>query len=144
MLLSRSHPRLTSRGNLILLSEISSKAGCRDTNQVRLFIISLALVAIPSCKPGETSTNSNSVVMSANRGHGASVVPIKPNGPCLNLNIATAEELIRLPGIGEVMATKIIDYRERRGRFRRPEEIIIIEGFSERKYRAIERMVCVE
>jgi competence protein ComEA len=60
------------------------------------------------------------------------------------LNIATAEELIRLPGIGEVIAKRIIDYRERHGRFRRPEEIIIIEGFSERKYRAIAGMVCVE
>ncbi|MGA9772099.1 MAG: helix-hairpin-helix domain-containing protein, partial [Blastocatellia bacterium] len=56
--------------------------------------------------------------------------------PCVNLNTATAEELMRLPGIGEVMSRKIIEYRERNGPFRRPEEIIIIEGFSENKYRA--------
>jgi DNA uptake protein ComE-like DNA-binding protein len=42
------------------------------------------------------------------------------------------------------MAKRIIEYRTRQGRFRRPEELIIVEGFSERKYRAIEGMICVE
>jgi competence protein ComEA len=112
--------------------------------QVRLFILSLALLAIASCKSGERATNSNSVALSASRGAETTGAQTKPNEPCLNLNIATAEELIKLPGIGEVMAKRIIDYRERHGRFRRPEEIIIIEGFSERKYRAIAGMICVE
>jgi competence ComEA-like helix-hairpin-helix protein len=64
--------------------------------------------------------------------------------PCLNLNRATIEELAELPGIGEVMSHKIIEYRERHGPFRRPEEMIIIEGFSERKYRPLAGLVCVE
>jgi competence protein ComEA len=64
--------------------------------------------------------------------------------PCTNLNTATAEELAALAGIGEVIAKRVLDYRERHGRFRRPEEIIIIEGFSERKYRAISSSICVE
>ena len=64
--------------------------------------------------------------------------------PCTNLNTATADELAALPGIGEVIAKRVLDYRERHGRFRRPEEIIIIEGFSEKKYRAISGTVCVD
>jgi len=111
---------------------------------MRFFILSLALVATASCQAGESATSSNSVGMSANRGHEASGAPAKPIEPCVNLNIATTEELIELPGIGEVMARRIIDYRERHGRFRRPQEIIVIEGFSERKYRAIAGMICVE
>jgi len=60
------------------------------------------------------------------------------------LNSASVEELVQLSAIGEVIARRIIDYRERHGQFRRREEIIIIEGFSERKYRAIARLICVE
>jgi competence ComEA-like helix-hairpin-helix protein len=111
---------------------------------VRLFILSVALVGTASCKSGQNATNSNTGDVTANRGRQASSAAIKPNEPCLNLNIATAEELIRLPGIGDVMARRIIEYRKRQGRFRRPEEIIIIEGFSEVKYRAIAPMICVE
>ena len=111
---------------------------------MRLFIISVALVATASCKSGQNATNSNTGDVSANGSRQASRAATMPNEPCLNLNIATAEELIRLPGIGDVMAGKIIDYRKRQGRFRRPEEVIIIEGFSEIKYRAIATMICVE
>jgi DNA uptake protein ComE-like DNA-binding protein len=51
---------------------------------------------------------------------------------------------MRLPGVGEVLARRIISYREQRGPLRRPQEIIIIDGFSERKYRALADLVCIE
>jgi competence protein ComEA len=111
---------------------------------MKLFVLSVALVAITSCKSTESITNRNSAEQSSNRHNKASGAETKPKEPCLNLNLATASELIKLPGIGEVIAKRIIDYREQHGRFRRPEEIIIIEGFSERKYRTIARMVCIE
>jgi competence protein ComEA len=58
------------------------------------------------------------------------------------LNAATAEQLMALPGVGEALARRIIAYREKRGRFRRPEELIIIDGFGERKYRQLAALVC--
>ena len=57
---------------------------------------------------------------------------------------ATAEELKALPGIGDTLAQRIIEYRTQHGNFRRPQEIIIIEGFSEKRYRAIADLICVE
>jgi transcriptional accessory protein Tex/SPT6 len=65
------------------------------------------------------------------------------NPPCVDLNQATADKLMKLPGVGEVMSRRIVDYRERHGPFRRPAEVIILEGFSEKKYRAIAGQVCV-
>ena len=62
---------------------------------------------------------------------------------CVNLNTATVEQLMPLPGIGEVMSRKIIAHREQYGPFRRPEDLIIIEGFSEKQFRKIEDRVCV-
>lgn len=64
---------------------------------------------------------------------------------CVNLNTATEEELDRrLKGIGEVTARKIVEYRERMGPFRKPEEVIVVDGMSERKYRQIAGQLCVD
>jgi competence protein ComEA len=110
---------------------------------MRLLFLTVAVVALASCRPAETATNSNTSIDSPNRIESTTVPRPRPKD-CLNLNIATVDELMGLPAIGEVIAKRIIQYRERHGRFRRPEEIIIIEGFSERKYRAIAEMICVE
>jgi len=61
---------------------------------------------------------------------------------CLNLNTASAEELALLPGIGAGLAAKIIEYRSKHGRLERPQDIIIIDGFGERRYHKIERFIC--
>lgn len=112
---------------------------------MRLLVLSVALttLAIASCTSREPTTNTPPAKSGSQIDKPSAPEP-KPQQPCLNLNIATAEELIKLPGVGDVIANRIIAYRERHGRLRRPEEIIIIEGFSERKYRAIAALVCVE
>jgi len=110
---------------------------------LNLFILWLALLTVTSCKSGESATNTNSFAP-ANQSEEAATTRKDKNQPCVNLNIATADDLIKLPGIGDVMAQRIIDYRARHGQFRRPQDIIIIEGFSEKKYRDIAGMICVE
>jgi competence protein ComEA len=50
----------------------------------------------------------------------------------LNINTATADELDELPGIGEVIAERIVAYRESHGAFASIEELAAVSGISER------------
>lgn len=61
---------------------------------------------------------------------------------CINLNTASAEDLTLLPGIGPGFARKIIEYRNKYGPFQRPQDVIIIDGFGERRFHKIERYIC--
>jgi competence ComEA-like helix-hairpin-helix protein len=63
---------------------------------------------------------------------------------CLNINTATVEEIESLPGIGKVMAERIVAHRQKHGSFARPEDLLIIDGIGEKKYRAIADLICVE
>ena len=49
----------------------------------------------------------------------------------IDLNTATAEELMTLPGIGEKRAAAIIAYREEHGPFRIVEDITNVSGIGE-------------
>ncbi len=52
----------------------------------------------------------------------------------LNINTATAEELVALPGIGPVLAGRILDYRQKRGEFFSIKSLMNVRGISRRKY----------
>jgi len=49
----------------------------------------------------------------------------------ININTADAEELMKLPGIGEGLAGRIVEYRESAGYFRNIEEIMLVNGIGD-------------
>lgn len=50
----------------------------------------------------------------------------------INVNTADKEELIRLPGVGEVIAERIMEYREEHGDFKAVEDLLNVKGIGEK------------
>ena len=61
----------------------------------------------------------------------------------ININTATRSELMDLSGVGEVIAGRIIDYRDRHGPFKSTDEIMNVSGIGERRYEAIKDSITV-
>jgi competence protein ComEA len=50
----------------------------------------------------------------------------------INLNRATMEELMQLPGIGETLAKQIIDYRQTHGKFQNSQDPTKVKGIGQK------------
>lgn len=61
-----------------------------------------------------------------------------------NLNTATAEQLQRIPGVGPALAKRIVEFRDRKGNFKRVEELLAIPGISEKKWQVLREYVSVK
>ena len=62
----------------------------------------------------------------------------------IDLNSATLEELMTLPGIGEVRARSILAYRESNGPFRQAADLMNVSGIGEGIFAKLRDYVYVE
>lgn len=65
------------------------------------------------------------------------------NSTSININSASQAELETLPGIGASTATKIIDYRNKNGKFKKIEDIMNVSGIGEAKFNNIKDYICI-
>lgn len=75
-------------------------------------------------------------------------VPAGPDGSTsagglIDLNTATAEQLDTLPGVGEVTAERILEWRARNGRFTSVEQLREVDGIGERRFATLRGQVTV-
>ena len=61
----------------------------------------------------------------------------------ININTATVEELVSLPGIGNKIANRIIEYREKNDNFKTIEEIMNVKGIGKKKFKKIKQLITV-
>lgn len=61
----------------------------------------------------------------------------------IDINTATLQQLQLLPGIGETMAQRILDYRTEHGNFKTIEELMNVNGIGEKKFEELRDYVKV-
>ncbi len=73
----------------------------------------------------------------------ASHVNVAAQPHVVDLNSATAQELESLPGIGAVLAERVIAYRKSVGRFRTVEDLREVAGIGSKKFDRLKPLVTV-
>ena len=64
-------------------------------------------------------------------------------GAPVNLNSATAAQLEALPGIGKATAERIIEYRQKNGNFKKPEDLMNVRGIGEKSFLKLKPLITV-
>ena len=81
-------------------------------------------------------------VENVNSGIGVSLTTSTQSGK-ININTASQSELETLNGIGKVLAERILQYRNDKGRFKTIEEIKKVSGIGDKKYEGIKDHITV-
>ncbi len=66
------------------------------------------------------------------------------SGPKININTATVDDFVDLPGIGESIAGKIIEYRESRKGFKKVDDMMNVKGIGKKKFAKIKNYIKTE
>ena len=61
----------------------------------------------------------------------------------VDLNTASVERLTELPGIGEALARRIVEYRQQAGPFQSIEDVMNVKGIGEKKFSKFQDQITV-
>jgi competence ComEA-like helix-hairpin-helix protein len=99
-----------------------------------------------SAGPGGSSPAAAGAENDSMPGAGSSVSPRANGAPDarLDLNRATKRDLMGLPGVGEVLAERILLYREEHGEFGRVADLLKVSGIGKKKLEKLTPFCTVE
>ena len=124
----------------------------RSTYRIALSLIALLtfagaawFVVAPEPSPGvEIVRPTPAPAVAASTDTSADEVPQTSAPPLpVNLNTASVQELMTLPGIGETLAGRIVAYREENGPFVRIDQIMAVSGIGPGTYEKLRGQVRV-
>jgi len=101
------------------------------------FLVNIILLAVLSFLTVNCKQNAEKQILSTEN-------QFVPAENAINLNTAAARELEKLPNIGAKTAEKIVEYRENFGKFRRVENIMLVEGIGDKKFRNMRHLIKAE
>ena len=61
----------------------------------------------------------------------------------VNINTAGVEQLMLLPRIGPAVARRIVEFREKNGRFQKAEDLLLVQGVGEKTFELIQPHIAV-
>ena len=67
----------------------------------------------------------------------AAAAKAAPSGK-ININTASAQQLTALPGVGEKLAARIVEYRQKQGAFKNVSELMNVQGLGEKNLAKIQ------
>lgn len=112
---------------------------------VLVFSAAVLILRFPFGTPGGVDISARPAatedILTGNDGEQAALELLP--GEKLDINTATSQELMKLPGIGEVLSQAIVDYRQKNGAFSCIEDIMKVSGIGQGRFSAIEDYICV-
>jgi competence protein ComEA len=59
----------------------------------------------------------------------------------ISINNAGVDELVKLPRVGPKIAQRIVDYRQKNGKFKKLEDLMNVSGIGEKIFKSLEDMI---
>jgi competence protein ComEA len=105
----------------------------------------LALVLALACAATSLSSAGTAAARGGTEMRATAPVGDKPEqGEKVNINTADVKELMRLAGVHKKTAEKIVEYRQAHGLFKKPEEVVKVDGIGHGLYEKNRARIVVE
>ncbi len=119
-----------------------------DQNMRTTLVIAIALVVTAFSSASQAQQSAAPAWASPSAQANAGAQAGKPEKPApataaVNLNTATAKQLETLPGVGPATAARILEYREKNGRFKKIEDLMNVRGIGEKTFLTLKPLIVV-